>query len=281
MFREGKIDKDTVDCPRFVAFKGASREDSSSSFNLGQLTKRIHGESDEFDEEEARQGQRKDRRRRAPFYLESPIGFTFTWNRPLCAVLMLLGGGGGGGVWSQIKLITFGNELRTYDMIPKFFVIWNESIMHTWTISLQLFAPKSKTPNSKRHWKLKLWSIHHWCDQRIDINYFQSCDETSFKSYSGCVCWWKWCACRHRRERKNGGKSKGENAICIHESNWMMVWMYLAWMRRERERKREREREKERERCIYKIVRPGEGFYDTSQKNGLGARIERVSQCNS
>ena len=53
MFREGKIDEDTVDCPRFVAFKGASREHSSSSFNLGQLTKRIHGESDEFDEEEA------------------------------------------------------------------------------------------------------------------------------------------------------------------------------------------------------------------------------------
>ena len=78
MFREGKIDEETVDCPRFVAFKGASREDSSSSFNLGQLTKRIHGESDEFDEEEARQAQRKDRRRRAPFYLESPIGFTFT-----------------------------------------------------------------------------------------------------------------------------------------------------------------------------------------------------------
>ena len=97
MFKEGKIEEDTVDCPRFVAFKGASREDSSSSFNLGQLTKRIHGESDEFDEEEARQAQRKDRRRRAPFYLESPIGFTFTWNRPLCAVLMLLGGGGGGG----------------------------------------------------------------------------------------------------------------------------------------------------------------------------------------
>ena len=28
------------------------------------------------------------------FFLESPIGFTFTWNRPLCAVLMLLGEGG-------------------------------------------------------------------------------------------------------------------------------------------------------------------------------------------
>ena len=95
MFWVGKIDEDTVDCPRFVAFKGASREDSPSSFNLGELTKRIHGESDQFDEEEARQVKRKDRRRRAPFYLESPIGFTFTWNRPLCVVLMLLGGGGG------------------------------------------------------------------------------------------------------------------------------------------------------------------------------------------
>ena len=59
MFREGKIDEDTVDCPRFVAFKGASREHSSSSFNLGQLTKRIHGESDEFDEEEAQQASAK------------------------------------------------------------------------------------------------------------------------------------------------------------------------------------------------------------------------------
>ena len=50
--------------------------DSSSNFNLGQLTKRIHGESDEFDEEEALQAQRK--YQRAPFNLESPIGFTFT-----------------------------------------------------------------------------------------------------------------------------------------------------------------------------------------------------------
>ena len=29
------------------------------------------------------------------------------------------GRGGGGGGWSQIKPITFGNELRTYDKIPK------------------------------------------------------------------------------------------------------------------------------------------------------------------
>ena len=60
--------EDIVDCPRFVAFEGASREDSSSSFNVGQLTKRIHSESNEFDEEEARQAQRKDRRRRMPFF---------------------------------------------------------------------------------------------------------------------------------------------------------------------------------------------------------------------
>ena len=63
----GKIDEDTVDCLLFVAFEGVSREDSSSSYNVGQLKKRIHGESD--DEEEALQTQRKDRRRRAPFYL--------------------------------------------------------------------------------------------------------------------------------------------------------------------------------------------------------------------
>ena len=34
-------------------------------------------------------------------------------------VVINLGEGGGGGGWSQIKPITFGNELRTYDMIPK------------------------------------------------------------------------------------------------------------------------------------------------------------------
>ena len=78
MYAIGKTDEDTVNCPRFVAFEGASHENSSSTFNLGQLTKRIQGDSDEFDEEEAQQPQRKDRRRRAPFYLESPIGFTFT-----------------------------------------------------------------------------------------------------------------------------------------------------------------------------------------------------------
>ena len=60
MFAVGTIDEDTVDCLRFVVFEGTLREDSSSSFNLGQLTKRIHGESDEFDEEEALQAQRKD-----------------------------------------------------------------------------------------------------------------------------------------------------------------------------------------------------------------------------
>ena len=64
MFVVGKIDEDklTVDCPQFAAFEGATREDSSSSFNPGQLTKRIHGESDEFDEGEALQAQCKDRR---------------------------------------------------------------------------------------------------------------------------------------------------------------------------------------------------------------------------
>ena len=60
MFTVGKIDEDTRDCPRFVAFGGASPEDSTSSFNRGQLTKRIHGESDGFDEEEAQQAKCKD-----------------------------------------------------------------------------------------------------------------------------------------------------------------------------------------------------------------------------
>ena len=67
MFEVGKIDEDAIDCSRFLAFEGASHEDSSSSFNLGQLTKRIHGESDEFDKEEALPAQRKDRRRWVPF----------------------------------------------------------------------------------------------------------------------------------------------------------------------------------------------------------------------
>ena len=50
-------------------------------FNLGQLAtwaKIIHREIDEFDKEEALQAKRKDRRQPAPFYLESPMGFTFT-----------------------------------------------------------------------------------------------------------------------------------------------------------------------------------------------------------
>ena len=104
MFREGKIDEDTVDCPRFVAFKGASREDSSSSFNLGQLTKRIHGESDKFGEEEARQAQRKDRRRRAPFHLESRLAnWVHIHLKPtsMCGI-NVVGGGGGWALVAQV-----------------------------------------------------------------------------------------------------------------------------------------------------------------------------------
>ena len=94
MFREGKIDEDTVDCPRFVAFKGASREDSSSSFNLRQLTKRIHGQSDEFDEEEARQAQRKDRRRRAPFIWSRHWVHIHLKPTSMCGINVVGGGGG-------------------------------------------------------------------------------------------------------------------------------------------------------------------------------------------
>ena len=45
MVAEGKIKEDTIDCPQFVAFEGASHGDSFASFNLGQMTERIHGES--------------------------------------------------------------------------------------------------------------------------------------------------------------------------------------------------------------------------------------------
>ena len=74
----GKIDEDSVNCALFAACESASRKDSSSSFNLGQLTKSVDGESDDFNEEEAQQAKGTDRRRRAKFCLDSPIGFTFT-----------------------------------------------------------------------------------------------------------------------------------------------------------------------------------------------------------
>ena len=59
MFAVGKIDEDSR-LSQVVAFEAASRKDSSSSFNLGQLTKKIHGETDKFDEAEALQAWRKD-----------------------------------------------------------------------------------------------------------------------------------------------------------------------------------------------------------------------------
>ena len=110
MFAVRKINEDTGDCPRIVAFEGASHDVSSSSYILGKLTKGIHGESDEFDEEEAQQAPRKDWRRRSPSYFELQTGFKITWNRPLHAVLLLLllllgGGGGGAGVGLKNELL--------------------------------------------------------------------------------------------------------------------------------------------------------------------------------
>ena len=60
LFAVGKIDEDTNDYPQFATLKGPPREDSSSSFNLGDLTKTIDSASDASDEEEALQAQRKD-----------------------------------------------------------------------------------------------------------------------------------------------------------------------------------------------------------------------------
>ena len=45
-------------------------------------------------------------------FFESPLGFTFSWNRPQCAVLLLLvvflcvgGGGGGGGGYQYVEVL--------------------------------------------------------------------------------------------------------------------------------------------------------------------------------
>ena len=96
MFEVGKINKDTVNCPLFVAFESSSREDSSSSYNLGQLTKRIHGKSEELDEEEALQTQRKDRQRRAPFFFFGVAHRVHIHLKPtsMCGIVVVLGGGG-------------------------------------------------------------------------------------------------------------------------------------------------------------------------------------------
>ena len=59
MFAEGKIDEDTVDSLRPVPLEGTSHE---NSLNRGQRTKRIRGESDEQDDEEAIQAQHKNQR---------------------------------------------------------------------------------------------------------------------------------------------------------------------------------------------------------------------------
>ena len=62
----------------FCKGKGALHVCSYSSLNLGQLAKRIRCESDELNEEDSLEDQRKNRQRRAKFDLESPNGFTFT-----------------------------------------------------------------------------------------------------------------------------------------------------------------------------------------------------------
>ena len=51
MFAEGKIDTKipSIVCDLLPSKVLYISEDSSSSFNLGQLTKRIHGKSDELD----------------------------------------------------------------------------------------------------------------------------------------------------------------------------------------------------------------------------------------
>ena len=70
--------KDRRRCRRFPSVcslrRRLAKKNSSLRFNLGQLTERIDGESDEFDEEEVRQTQRKGRRWQAKFFLSSQHG---------------------------------------------------------------------------------------------------------------------------------------------------------------------------------------------------------------
>ena len=89
----GKIVKDIVNCPRLIAFEGASRKDIHSSFNLGQLTKKIHGESDKFDEEEAIQARHKDRPRLVPFGIANRVHIHLKLTS-LCDIVVVGGGGG-------------------------------------------------------------------------------------------------------------------------------------------------------------------------------------------
>ena len=115
-----------------------------------QLAKRIHGESNEFDEEEALQTQRKDRRLLAPFYLESPIEFTFTWNRPLYAVLLLLEGRGGGGGYEHAKTFRFqltSSRRASSEVAPC--VADDEQVLP----SAVIIKEPEKVNGRKRHWK--------------------------------------------------------------------------------------------------------------------------------
>ena len=82
-----------------------------SCLNLGQLTKRIRPRkwliNIQVDEEEAPQAQRKDRRRRAPFYLKLPIWFTFTWDDLYVRYCCCWDGGWGRGLNASLWFFSF------------------------------------------------------------------------------------------------------------------------------------------------------------------------------
>ena len=81
MFVVGKIDKDTVNCPWFC------RKDRRRYRQLSAIWRK---ESTATATNLTRKKHNKPSAKVGAILLESPIGFTFTWNRPLCAVLMLL-----------------------------------------------------------------------------------------------------------------------------------------------------------------------------------------------
>ena len=129
IFEVGSIDKDTVDCPLFVAFKVAWQcEDSSTSYNLWQLTKRMHVESDEFDEEEAITNpvQRSTKTSAILFGVPNRVHIHLTLTS-MCGIFIAWGGVGGGGYFTSSQRCCAGHislSLKLYMYYNSLFFRW-------------------------------------------------------------------------------------------------------------------------------------------------------------